>query len=591
MTFLDGTNVLGTVAISVVNGSVQATLANGTLSAGSHAITAVYSGDSNFTTSTSTAITQTVCQAATTSSVASTITATTFGESTTFTATIASVSPGAGTPTGSVTFYDGTNALGVGTPSVVNGVDQATLCIGSLSAGSHSITAVYGGDSNFTTSTSTAITQTVGQAATTTSVASSLNPANDGQSITFTATVGAVSPGCSGAHRQCHVLRRQQRPGHWNSQCRGRTGSSHVHDERALAIGSHSITAVYGGDSNFTTSSTSTALSQAIGLAASSASVATSASPAVFGQSITFTATVGSVISAVGVPTGNVSFYDGSTLLGSGALGVVNGVNQASFSATSSLSVGSHSITAVYGGDSTFAGSTSTVLMQAISQAGTTTSVTSSVVPMTFGQSTTFTATIGVVSPGAGVPSGIVTFLDGTTVLGTGSLSVVNGAVQAAYSTSSLSAGSHSITAVYAGDGCFATSTSAAITQTVGQAATTIGVVSTIAATTFGQSTTLTATIAAVSPARARPPAASHSTMAKLLGSRNACRGERRRSGYPGHQQFVGRQPLDHGCVRRRLELYDQHVGCDRANGRPGQHHDQRRVERQSGRVWPIDHV
>ena len=110
---------------------------------------------------------------------------------------------------------------------------------------------------------------------------------------------------------------------------------------------------------------------------------------------------VGSVISTIGVPTGSVSFFDGATLLGSGTLGVVSGVDQASFSTTSSLSIGNHSITAVYDGDSTFAGGTSTVLAQAVSQAGTTTSVTSSVAPTTFGQSTTFTATIGVISPGA----------------------------------------------------------------------------------------------------------------------------------------------------------------------------------------------
>ncbi len=75
------------------------------------------------------------------------------GQSVTFTATLAAVSPGAGTSTGAVTFKDGSATLGTGTLS--GGV--ATFSTASLSVGSHSITAVYGGDTNFTTSTSSSL--------------------------------------------------------------------------------------------------------------------------------------------------------------------------------------------------------------------------------------------------------------------------------------------------------------------------------------------------------------------------------------------------------------------------------------------------
>jgi len=87
--------------------------------------------------------------------------------------------------------------------------------------------------------------------------------------------------------------------------------------------------------------------------------VTSSVNPSVFGQSVTFTATVSS---GVGTPTGTVSFKDGATNLGSGTL---NASGQATFT-TSSLSVGSHSITAEYSGDANFNGSTSPVLTQVV---------------------------------------------------------------------------------------------------------------------------------------------------------------------------------------------------------------------------------
>ena len=74
--------------------------------------------------------------------------------------------------------------------------------------------------------------------------------------------------------------------------------------------------------------------------------------------------------------------------------------------------------------------------------------------PSNVGQAVTFTATV-TVPQGAGVPTGTVTFLDGMTVFGTGTL---NGADLATFSTSTLAAGDHLITAVYGGDDSFAAS-------------------------------------------------------------------------------------------------------------------------------------
>ncbi|MFE2750354.1 Ig-like domain-containing protein, partial [Streptomyces scopuliridis] len=93
-------------------------------------------------------------------------------EAKTLTATVAAVPPGAGTPTGTVDFFDGATLLGTGTLS--GGV--ATFTTSALSVGSHLLTAVYSGDTNFTGSTSPVDTQTVNQAATTTALTSAPDP-------------------------------------------------------------------------------------------------------------------------------------------------------------------------------------------------------------------------------------------------------------------------------------------------------------------------------------------------------------------------------------------------------------------------------
>ena len=95
--------------------------------------------------------------------------------------------------------------------------------------------------------------------------------------------------------------------------------------------------------------------------------------------------------------------------------------------------------------------------------ASTTTMLTSSKNPSTYGDSVTFTAAV---SPTAGtdIPTGTVTFKDGEKVLGTATLDASG---KASYSTSSLSVGAHSITAVYSGDGNFGGSTSSVLTQNV----------------------------------------------------------------------------------------------------------------------------
>src|SRR5439155_368588 len=187
--------------------------------------------------------------------------------------------------------------------------------------------------------------------------------------------------------------------------------------------------------------------------------VVSSINPSVSGQPVTFTATVKAKTSGAGTPTGTVTFRDGPTTLGTGTL---NASGHATF-VTSTLAVGAHPITASYGGDATFSGSTSSTLTQTVKKASTTTLVSSSANPSVSGQSVTFTATVTANSPGAGTPTGTVTFKDGSTTLTTCGMHSPSQA-PASSSTPSLSSGSHS---TYGGSSTFNPSTSPTITQTV----------------------------------------------------------------------------------------------------------------------------
>jgi len=192
--------------------------------------------------------------------------------------------------------------------------------------------------------------------------------------------------------------------------------------------------------------------------AESVAAVQSSANPSVFGEQVTFTATVTPGSANSNTPTGMVTFLDGAATLRTEAL--LNGT--AIFDA-GGLSTGSHNITVSYGGDSNFSASTSTILTQVVDQAATTTTLLASLNPSALGQTVKFTATVAAVSPGAGSPTGTVTFKDGAAAIGTGT---VNAGV-ASFSTSALGAGSHTITASYSGDANFAPSASTGLAQVV----------------------------------------------------------------------------------------------------------------------------
>jgi uncharacterized repeat protein (TIGR03803 family) len=176
--------------------------------------------------------------------------------------------------------------------------------------------------------------------------------------------------------------------------------------------------------------------------------------PSVYGQAVNFTATVTSKAGAP--PDGEtVSLMKGKTVLGTGTLS-----GGSASLMTSALTAGTDSVTAVYGGDTNFASSTSKPVHQVVSKATTTTTLTSSPNPSSSGQAVTFTASL--TPEFGGTVTGTVTFYDGATVLKTVTLS----AGTAKFTTKTLAVGTPTIKATYNGSTSFDTS-SFSLIQTV----------------------------------------------------------------------------------------------------------------------------
>jgi hypothetical protein len=432
VTFMDGTSALGTATLS--NG--VASISTSALSLGSHSITASFGGDSNFVGSASATLTQTVNQASSLTTVVASPSSAVFGQQLTINATVTAVAPGAGTPTGAVTFLD--NAKSLGTVTLNNG--SASFAISSLVIGNHSFTASYAGDVNFVASgPSAGFAETINKAISSTTVISSQNPSVFGQSVTFTATVGAVAPGVGTPSGAVTFTDGATTLGTANLSSGTATFTT-----SALAFGGHSIAASYAGDSNFL-ASISTVLTQTVNKATSTMALSTSANPSVFGQPVTLTAVVGAVAPGVGIPGGTISFTDGVTVLGTPTL-----VNGAASLTISSFAVGNHSITAIYGGGGNFLGSVSTTLVEIVSRANTTTTITSiSPNPVIVGQPVKVSFSVTVNPPGGGTPSGTATVTDGAGANCAVTLPATS------CSLTSATVGTKTLTATYSGDANF----------------------------------------------------------------------------------------------------------------------------------------
>ncbi len=539
VTFLDGGSAISgtgctgqTVTFNPASGTATAicTTTALTASASAQSITATYSGtsDPNYSTSpASTAVTATVSQANITVSVNSNpAPPLTVGQSVTFTATLTFPLPFtvARATAGAVDFSGDGITTCASQPLTAGGssnVFTASCSISSLTGGSQAIVATYIDDPNYAGTGSTS--DNVGLASTTTTVSSAPNPSTTNASVTFTASVQgetqepvtgsvAISAG-STSLGNCSL-------GPPNSSGLAMCTLSNA-TTASLSVGSYAVTATYGGNTNYSGSS-GTGPQQVVSKAQPTISVAsTTSSSSMVNAAVTFQATM-TFPSGTTTPTGTVQFTDlapgaatatlitactnpaGLTLMGTAG----QTSTYTASCATSSLILGSHTITATFSGDSGFLGATAAAT-QTVTTAGTTTALTALTPTSTVDSSVSFQASLSAAS-GTAAPSGKVQFTDlapgattatqictsGFSLTGTSGL---NSIYTANCSTSSLVLGTHTISAIYPGDSNFQSSTGSAM-QVIKQSATMLSLQTSSSTIYASGMVTFTATVTPNSP-------------------------------------------------------------------------------------------
>jgi len=437
---------------------------------GAQTLLVTYSGDTNYN-STTLSLNLTVSKAA----PAGTLTSN--GASPpTFTLTLGPPAGNAGVPSGTVNFYvDG--VLQNVTPVPVSGAGVASYTLASsLTPGSHTITAVYGGDTNYATSTilGSASLQTITFGALSDKTLGDgpfvvTASASSGLPVSFTSTTPSV----------CTVS--------------GVTVT-------LVGAGTCSITASQAGNASYgaaTPVTQSFRVTLAYTPPTASMEISSSQNSSLLGQSVTFTVT----ITYTGpVPTGTIQLFDGTKPLGTAPL--VNG--RASFTVTF-VDPGSHGIVAIYSGDGTYASALEDYAQYVIKLSSGTMTLTSSLSAATFGQAVTFTARL-LTQPPAGIapPSGQVQFFDGTTLIGVGSISSSGAAT---LTVTNLAVGVHQITATYAGDNNWNPGNSVPLTQIINKALTATAFTPSVSASNLAN-VIMTATVVVLVPGAGTPTGA-----------------------------------------------------------------------------------
>jgi hypothetical protein len=427
VTFKDNTTGLTLASNVTVTAGVAHFTASFTV-LGDHNLVAVYSGDANYAATTSNIYVQDVVDP--TSTVLSTnINPSLVGQLVTLTATITSAAP---TITGTVTFYDGGVVIGT---STVGGT-SATLGYTFTTPGTHTLTCVYSGDVDNATSSCNPISQVV-QSTPTMTLTSSKNPSAVNQTVTFTATVSASghTPGGTITFTSNGVAICTAVP---------MTGGVATCSYTFTAAGHYPIVATYSGDG-----STAPATANLIQIVGTTLTVTLTGSPnpATYTNPVTFTATLSGYTAPP--PTGTVTF----TIDGVAQTPSAVAAPTAIFT-TSTLSVGSHTITCVYNGDTNYLPAPCSPTVTEVIVNPTTSVLTVNPNPVILGNVSTLTATV--TSAGGNIPTGLVTFTDGGATIGTGTL---NGTGIATLPYTFTTTGAHSLSCTYAGDANDAPST------------------------------------------------------------------------------------------------------------------------------------
>jgi hypothetical protein len=260
-----------------------------------------------------------------------------------------------GTPqaTGTVQFFDGTTLLGMQTLAPLNGTSVASLTTTTpLKAGTHSLTAVYSGDGNYNGMTSSPVTYMVNKA----------TPV-----IAWTPTVSTITVGTGLGAAQLNATATVGGTAVAGTFTYKNASGAVVTTGTMLPVGPNPLTVSFvpTDTTDYNTPTGTAAATITVNTAVPMIGVISSVNPSQFGQSVTFTVNITSTYTGAPI-TGTVTVLDGATVLGT-----PNAVNGIATVTTSALTAGSHSITAMYAGNSNFAGVTSGVTVQTVTAATT----------------------------------------------------------------------------------------------------------------------------------------------------------------------------------------------------------------------------
>ena len=397
-------------------------------------------------------------------------------QSVTLTATIAPSSGSGATPTGTVTFKDGSSAIPAATcPGTINANGITTCTTSFTTAVTHSLTANYAGDTTYAVSSGALSEVVQAQVVTTTTLNSGTNPSAPNGSVTLTANVTGSTPSTNVTFYD-------------GATSLGAVAVSAGSASKSVTFttnGSHTLKAVYSGDTVNATS-TSSNLTQSV-KSASTIVLASSPTTTYQSQNVVLTATVTGVS-----PTGPVTFND-TTVGSTASWGPVNlSSGKATVNATFTT-VGTHTLTTTYAGDAGNYGVTSSAIAEVVNAKYTTTSTVSAATSTPqIGVPVTLSSTV--TSSGSGIkPTGSVTFKDGTVTACTGTVSSSSGVATCAWTPTAQ--GARSVTAVYNGDTPNLGSTSTALMETVGINNGTLTLASSANPSAAGISLTLTASV------------------------------------------------------------------------------------------------
>ncbi|HWG16479.1 MAG TPA: Ig-like domain repeat protein [Acidobacteriaceae bacterium] len=377
------------------------------------------------------------------------------GQPVVFTVTITSPDNVVLSPVNLVNTSTGGATLAVLTPTGPSGV--ATFTTSSLPLGMTFVDAKYPGDLTHRPARVEVRQTVINPAATTTTLATSLDPAPVGQLVTFTATVAAApangSPAGSITFSDGNTFLASQ------PLAAGSGGvATASFSTSSLSLGTHFIYATYVPSGSLTGSSTS--IAETISNVSTSAKLTSSLNPANVGQPVTFTLIVTNTSTTPGAPSGYVAFYDGATALGNQPLTPSAATSSVSTLTTSSLSIGGHNIKAVYLPIGLYLGS-SDQLAEIINPLPSVTALTAGPNPVFVGVPLTLIATVTGTSA---ISNGNVSFYDGATLLASVPVDAAGHAIQ---STAFLAVGTHTLTAVYSGNSTYSASTSAPFTEVI----------------------------------------------------------------------------------------------------------------------------